>query len=135
MHLIVCLDDRNGMAFAGRRQSMDSLLRARMLQTVGNKKLWMNSYSARQFETLADTVCVDESFLEKAGLNDYCFVETDDLTDYLKKIRNVIIYRWGRVYPSDISFPIQILSDRRKAGETVFSGSSREQITEEVYVL
>ncbi len=135
MHLIVCLDDRNGMAFAGRRQSMDRLLRARMLQTVGNKKLWMNSYSARQFETHADTVCVDESFLEKAGLNDYCFVETDDLTDYLKKIRNVIIYRWGRVYPSDISFPIQILSDRRKAGETVFSGSSHEQITEEVYVL
>ncbi len=135
MHLIVCLDDRDGMTFVGRRQSMDRLLRARMLQTVGSAKLWMNSYSARQFEEPTDSISVDEDFLTKAGTEDYCFAENVDITGCLEKIRNVIIYRWGRVYPSDVTFPTQILSAREKIRETAFPGSSHEKITEEVYVL
>ena len=35
MILVICVDDKGGMAFNGRRQSMDRLLRADLLQTVG----------------------------------------------------------------------------------------------------
>ena len=135
MHLIVCLDDRNGMSFAGRRQSMDRLLRARILETVGERKLWMNGYSARQFENLSENIIVDDCFLEKAGPDDYCFVENQDITGQTDKFRIVIIYRWGRVYPSDVTFPAQIFSARRKVSAIEFSGNSHDKITEEVYSL
>ena len=49
MRLIVCLDDRDGMTFLGRRQSQDALLRQDMLAYVDGHELWMNSYSAAQF--------------------------------------------------------------------------------------
>ena len=39
MNLIVCLDDKNGMAFNGRRQSRDRLLTEDLLQTVGESCL------------------------------------------------------------------------------------------------
>ena len=35
MTLIVCLDDKNGMAFNHRRQSQDRLLRRRVLELAG----------------------------------------------------------------------------------------------------
>lgn len=134
MNLIVCLDQRNGMLFGGRRQSMDRLLRQRMLQVVGDKKLWINSYTARQFETLPETVVVDNSFLLNAALDDYCFVENGDLEVAISKAHKVIIYRWDRIYPSDVTFPVQILNDRNKISEYKFQGFSHKEITEEVYV-
>ena len=35
MILALCVDDKNGMAFNGRRQSMDRLLRADLLTAAG----------------------------------------------------------------------------------------------------
>ena len=43
MHILVCLDNRNGMLFAGRRQSMDSAVRSRILQLAGENRLWINA--------------------------------------------------------------------------------------------
>ena len=50
MHLIVCVDDRMGMGFAGRRQSMDRVLREDLLALTRGAALWMAPYSAGQFE-------------------------------------------------------------------------------------
>lgn len=133
MNLIVCLDQRNGMLFGGRRQSMDRLLRERMLQVVADKKLWMNSYTARQFETLPEAVVVDDSFLVNAALDDYCFVENSDINAAISKARKVIIYRWDRIYPSDVTFPIQFLSNFKRMSEYKFQGYSHKEITEEVF--
>lgn len=133
MHLIVCLDDRNGMLFGGKRQSMDLLLRQRILQIVGNNKLWMNDYSARQFTESSDAICVCADFLSKAGENDYCFVENADFISCLPKTRKLIIYRWNRVYPSDVKFPAEELSARQKVSVFEFPGHSHDRITEEVY--
>ena len=135
MQLIVCLDDRDGMCFAGRRQSIDRLVREQMLKQAGKSKLWMNAYSSRQFESLQDNILVDENYLNKAGEEDYCFAENDAFVDYLGKIRTVIIYRWGRIYPSDVKFPNQILSPEKKISATEFAGYSHDKITEEVYYL
>ena len=135
MQLIVCLDDRDGISFAGRRQSMDRMLRRRMLETVADHRLWMNNYSARQFDALAENITVDEQYLEKAGEGDYCFAEDGAFVNYIDKISKVIIYRWGRVYPSDVTFPSQILGTMKKTGSLDFSGYSHDKITEEVYQL
>ena len=64
MILILCLDDKNGMAFNRRRQSQDALAREKLLSLTAGAPLWMNAYSAKQFGD-AHGITVDEAFLEK----------------------------------------------------------------------
>ena len=49
MHLIVCLDDNNGMAFNHRRQTRDRELTRKMLDTVNGNPIWMSPYSYKMF--------------------------------------------------------------------------------------
>ena len=67
MILIACVDDNLGMLFNNRRQSMDSVLRGRILTMCAGKKLWMNAYSRKQFNTDAEGITVDENFMAKAA--------------------------------------------------------------------
>ena len=73
MDLIVCIDERNGMCFAGRRQSSDRLLREDLLAMTQGVTLWMAPYSAKQVEALPENVRVTENFMEEAGVGEYCF--------------------------------------------------------------
>ena len=50
MIVITCLDQKNGMMFNHRRQSQDSVLREHVAKLVANVPLWMNHYSASQFD-------------------------------------------------------------------------------------
>lgn len=134
MKIIVCLDERNGMAFCGKRQSMDRCLREHLIGMVKNNRLWLNDYSAGQFSDSPMNICVDEDFLNKAEERDFCFVENIDLTPYIDKIHGLIIYRWGRIYPSDLSFPLEKVIIGKKLSQTeVFAGYSHKQILLEVY--
>lgn len=132
MIVIVCVDDDGGMLFNHRRQSQDALLRKRILHLTAGKRLWMNAYSAGQFEA-SPQLCIAEDFLRQAGAEDYCFVEDADLVPYVSQIRQLILYRWNRRYPSDRRFPLDL------AGWTLlrsadFTGHSHPIITEEIYV-
>ena len=49
MALIICADDRGGMAFNRRRQSQDRIVREHILADAAGGQLWMSPYSARQF--------------------------------------------------------------------------------------
>lgn len=61
MILIAVVDDRNGMMFNKRRQSKDSVLQERILTMAENGRLWMNTYTYRQFpECGYKEICVDE---------------------------------------------------------------------------
>lgn len=136
MTLIVCVDDRLGMLFNHRRQSKDQALRADMLELTKNRKLWMNGYSAAQFEENAGNICVYEAFLDKAAPKDFCFVENADIAQYAHLASSVILYRWNRVYPADLCFPVELFEDRWHLESRVdFPGTSHETITREVYVL
>lgn len=132
MHLIVCIDDRNGMGFMGRRQSKDRLLRTDMLELTGDTPLWMAPYSAKQFEEAAGNIRVAEDFLSRAAAGEYCFCE---LTLPEENIENIVVYRWNRHYPSDFAFPAALLKDRKLTERKEFPGSSHETITREVYAL
>lgn len=134
MKIIVCLDERNGMSFCGKRQSMDRCLREHLTYVVGNETLWMNGYSFGQFADSPLKIQMDEDFLEKADRGDFCFVENKDLTPYMDKIRQLIVYRWDRVYPGDLYFPMEEGKSRLKLLHTEsIKGYSHEQILQEVY--
>lgn len=135
MKIIVCLDDKDGMLFNGRRQSMDRNLRKRILQMTKGNTLWMNEYTAQQFDELESHVAVNEDFLELAQDDDFCFLENLDISPYISRINTLIIYRWNRIYPRDVCFPVALYSHLNKVRSCDFAGSSHDSITEEVYLL
>ena len=131
MNLIICLDDKNGYSFASRRQSKDRVQLERMLELVGERKLYLNSYSSKLFESLPDNVVVSDTPQFSAGQDDYCFVENINIIS--TNIDSLIIYRWNRHYPSDKQLPQELLSGKKLVSSTDFVGHSHEKITEEVY--
>ena len=132
MHLILCVDDRNGLCFGGRRQSQDRLLREDLLSMTRGVPLWMAPYSARQFESLPENVRVAENFMEEAGAGEYCFCE---LQLPQSNVESITVYRWNRHYPSDLALPDSWLQCRSLTERKEFPGSSHEIITREVYTL
>lgn len=136
MIVITCIDDNGGTMFNHRRQSQDRILRSKIVELVDSAPLWMNPYSATQFEDCDIPNCVvDEDFLQKVNPGEYCFVEGIPLGSISEKIEKVILFRWNRVYPSDQKFDLSMATDNWKQ-ETVFdfAGYSHERITMEVYV-
>lgn len=133
MVLIVCLDDDNGMMFNHRRQSQDRELRKHLMTLTSGKKLWMNHYSAKQFEEDYEQINVDDSFMLEAADGDYCFAEDIDAKQYEKWIEEIIVYRWNRKYPSDLQFSIPLNEQWKLKQTEEFVGSSHDKITVEVY--
>ena len=144
MILIVCLDDKNGMMFNKRRQSKDSAVCADIMAEVGDGVLWMNEYSAKQFaedeaagadgcRAGASNIVVDEEFLSKAASGEYCFLEGAGAAEASDSVEKLIIYKWNRLYPSDVRFDMPL--DGWKLESTAeFAGSSHEKIAKEVYI-
>ena len=130
MYVVVALDDKNGMCFNGRRLSMDSLLREHFLSFFGNSPIYMNAYSASQFEGVP--FMSRENFLSCAGNGDVCFVENNYLSAHLGKIERIYVYRWNRLYPSDMNIDV-VLDKYEKEVLCEFVGSSHRKITLEVY--
>lgn len=133
MILIVCLDEKCGMLFNRRRQSQDAVVRDRILALTAGKKLWMNTYSLKQFENNPEITC-DEDFLDKAQNGDYCFVEDTSLKDYKDKFEKIIVFKWNRIYPSDLKFDVDLTGWSLESSQD-FVGKSHDKITEEVYVI
>lgn len=133
MILMVCVDKKRGMLFHHRRQSQDRILRERILAATAHTRLWMNAYSAKQFDL--DTfphIHVSETFLSDAAPGEYCFVENVDPSSALDQIEQVILYHWNRDYPADLYFSLD-LSPFTLTRTEEFAGSSHETITEEIY--
>lgn len=131
MKLIICIDDNNGMMFNKRRQSKDAAVRADIASEVGTHRIWMNSYSAKQFtDTPNLTICVEEDFLKHAAEGDYVFME-EKVTEIDPE--QLIVYRWNRLYPADVYFNFD-LSAYKQERSSEFTGTSHEKITKEVYV-
>ena len=130
MRLIVCLDDKNGMAFNHRRQSRDRIVIAKIEEPVKGSTLYFSSYSAKLFPS--GDFEPSEDYLSRAGEDDFCFVELEDVTPYEQQIKEITVFRWNRVYPADLYFPIDLT--QWSLERTVdFPGHSHEKITLEVY--
>lgn len=102
MIVIMCLDKNNGIRFNNRRQSKDREVIADIVKKYANKTIWMNEYSEELFEEYDNFLkCVDEDYLLNADKMDYCFVESREVIGYMKDVKEIIVYRWDKVYPSD----------------------------------
>ena len=132
MNIIICIEENKGYSFFNRRQSKDALLRERILSVTENCALWMNEDSAKQFDK-DENIVVDDDFLSKAGKDDYCFVEIDDIS--LQNVKKVVLYKWNRSYPSVKYFSFDLLSEGFVLVSSCdFKGNSHDNITEEIYV-
>lgn len=141
MIVYIALDDKNGMMFNCRRQSQDKLVRQDILEDCSDSKLWISSYSAEQFSPdfpsgFPNNILVDDDFLQKADINDLCFVEEFPLSFHLNNIQKIVIYRWNRVYPADFYFDLDLSNDNWvNTSISEFVGNSHEKITKEVWEL
>jgi len=134
--MIVCVavDDKNGMMFNKRRQSQDRILREHMLKECEGSVLWMNEYTAKQFDDcMTPNIVIDNDLLKKAGEGDYCFVENLSLEEIESQIQKIILFKWNRVYPADWYFDT-LLRDWVLTETEEFAGSSHKLITKEVWV-
>ena len=135
MNIIICLDDKNGMMFNKRRQSQDKILRLDIEKLVQNKNLYMNDYSYKLYKDIDNgNITVYDNFLDECDDNDFCLVEDKLLSNYINKINTLIIYKWNRIYPSDLYFDIDLQNqDWKLIDEQEFAGSSHEKITKKIY--
>lgn len=131
MNVIVCIDKNNGMAFMGKRQSQDCVLREKVLEITNGSRLLMNSYSAKQFEN-PESIIVDEDFLSKAGQGDFCFVEDKEISS--ENVEAFYIFNWNRKYPGDLFFEVDLKAEGfKKVKKEEFQGNSHDKITLEIY--
>ena len=131
MKVILCLDDKNGMMFNQRRQSRDAVVIQDILDHLDGSELWMNSYSAKLFEENAD-VKIDENFLQKCSENAYCLVENESLLPYEEQISEIVVYRWGRVYPANMRLDLD-LKKYILANEEEMIGRSHPEMKRQIY--
>lgn len=132
MKTIVCIDDKFGMTFGGKRQSRDRYLIDNLMSLVDDRRLIISPFSALLFGGRRVEIYKDP--LDRAGVGDFVFIEDLALLPYLEKIEEIIIYKWNRTYPRD--FLLDLIPE--KCGFTLverldFLGSSHEKITREVY--
>ena len=130
MRLIVCLDDKNGMAFNHRRQSRDRIITETIEELVKGSTLHFSPYSAKLFPS--GVFEPSEDYLSRAGEDDFCFVELEDVAPYEGQIEEITVFRWNRVYPADLKFQID-LTQWSLERTVEFPGNSHEKITMEVY--
>lgn len=134
MIILIAVDDDNGLMFNHRRQSMDRVLREKIVKISQSSVLWMDAYTARQFEKLPENVRVSEDFLTEAGEGEFCFVEDHHLEDVSGRIESMYLFHWNRRYPSD--FKLDLLPSEHGFHLTSvedFAGYSHDDITMEVW--
>ena len=131
MTVYLCLDDRSGMLFNGRRQSRDAALLADIAAGLPDV-LTIDGFSEKLIAsagipyTLAgDTLPEDAHF----------FLENRSPELLLPHAKKVVIYRWNRHYPADVRWEGTPADYGFALTETSeFPGKSHELITKEVYV-
>lgn len=129
MDLIVCVDDKMGMAFNKRRQSRDRVLCEDILRVTAGETVGMAERSAMLFDGMGGNIAPGASPEESP----YYFLEFISPSMLTTKPNRIILYRWNRHYPADVRFDID-LQEYVLAETEEFPGSSHELITREVYV-
>lgn len=128
MIVIAAVDDRFGMAFNHRRLSRDRVVTEKIKEIVGDGRLWVHPCSLDLFPD----ACAAENFLDRAGEDDFCFVENRPLRGYQGRVKRLYLFFWNRRYPSDLRFDLP-LEPFRRVKEIKFPGYSHDEIALEVF--
>lgn len=133
MTVFVCVDDKNGTAFNNRRQSRDAFVIQKIVEMANGRRLLINEYSKPLFENItADNIVVCDNIFSEIKDGDCCFFEKDDISALDKKISELVIFKWNRVYPSDKKLDIDF-SSRKLTNSFEFKGNSHDKITCEIW--
>ena len=134
MRAIVCVEDRGGMTFNGRRVSRDRVVIEDIIVDMKGKTLLAENYSRILFSDPSCNVSFSDSPLDEAEEDDTCFVEVEPLLPYAEKISALTVYRWNRRYPWDKALDVtpEMLGLRLVSSSDI-EGCSHEKITKEIY--
>lgn len=131
MKVIVCVDDKGGIAFNQRRQSRDKRVYEKIMDMIGENKLYMSEYSSKLFEE-DDRIKIVAKPWDEAEKEDYYFAEKVDVSLFEEKIGELILIKWNRVYPADLSLSIDS-KNYHLIHKMEFEGNSHDKITMEIY--
>ena len=130
MTLIVCLDQKGGMLFNNRRQTLDYELVNIIAKSFSD--IHISHFSEKYFQG-AKCKISSNPFLE-ATEESTVFLEDTGAIDYIEKIDRLIIYRWDCVYPADTYFDITPKEvGFRLCGKVKFSTKVHADIVKEIY--
>lgn len=129
MTVYLCLDDRGGLLFNGRRLSRDAVQLADM---AAEGPLTVDAFSEKLLASAGIPCALAE---ETLPADCRFFLENREPASVLPLAEKVVIYRWNRQYPSDVRWegtPADYGFSLTETSE--FPGKSHERITKEVYV-
>lgn len=129
MTIYLCLDDKNGMLFNGRRQSRDKAVMADMAAMAGGA-VTIDPFSER----LLIRNSIPYVLAGEAMEGSHYFVEDRCPGREIGLASRVVVYRWNRHYPGDTFFDVDLTALGFTQREvTEFPGNSHDLITKEVY--
>ena len=105
---------------------------ADLLAAAGARPVFCLPYSAGLFDPGAVTVVDAPGAVSADGI---LFLENADPAAYIPHAEELLLYRWNRLYPADLTLngtPVQW--GYRLQDATDFAGTSHEKITKEWYV-
>lgn len=131
MNMIICLDDNNGIAFNHRRQTKDRVVSEQIREYLKDQVLRCDPYSAELFSNMH--IEASDDYITRAAKEDWCFVELTDPATFPSPPEKILLYRWNRIYPADVSCTLR-LEDYKLSSSKEFAGFSHEKITMEEYI-
>ena len=134
MTVYVCLDDRNGMQFNHRRQSRDAALLEDIRASVSGV-LTIDPFSEKLIEKAQIPYTLAPEDLTLLPEDAHFFAEDRTAQTLVPLAHKLILYRWNRHYPADLTWDADPIAAGFTLSERLeFPGSSHETITKEVYI-
>ena len=129
----VVLDENEGMLLFGKRQSRDRVLIGEFVDFAKDAPIYVSEFSKKLFESYENVTFCHNPLIE-APDGAFCFIENFLLSNYLDIIDTLIIYRWNRLYHSDVTFDVDVTKAGYKLESVIeYQGSSHDRITKEIY--
>ena len=139
MNLIFTLDDNNAVKFGDKRQSLDKEVAKRILQFTESTSadfiyIKNESNSFFDFPDLNLTKLKIFEDFDSLPRNATIFLEETVSRNILSHVDKIVIFRWGKKYPSQIKDRLILNSDIfTKVSSTPFPTSTHPDMQIEVY--
>ncbi len=131
MRIAVCIEKSGGLLFNNRRLSKDIIVIKKLLELIGNGKIYLNDYSAKLFDS-TERLKISNNFLSECSETDICFVENTKIP--IDDVTEIYLFQWNRHYPADVYFEFNLKEmNFKKVSTENFVGNSHKKITLEIY--